>query len=315
MMARKHFTDCLANVRVENGFRIEPDQEALMLGLGITSRCNFNCPICFYHDDASEHEKDQDMSPYFLEDMLNGIGKLSLVNLALQGEPFVHPEFINILGIIGRFTPNIIICSNGSIVSDKICSAIENLGGLKLVLSVDASDAATYKTMRKGGNFEIFSRNASLLRECLGDRVELAAVVCNRNVDSLENLPKLAYSLDIRKLNLSLLRVTPFTERNNIFPVAKNRLDNLLQKLRGAVATTDIEVAFSDLERRKEKCAMPFFYTSILADGTIFPCCGDFMPVKVDRHNFEGIFNHSYLTSIRANLLSGHKMAACAGCF
>lgn len=315
MRTRKYFTDCLANVDIDDGFRIEPDQEMLMLGLGITSRCNFKCPICFYHDGASEHETDQDMAPYFLEDMLNNLGKLSLINLSLQGEPFLHPAITDILGIIGRFASHTIICSNGSIVSEDICKKLENITGLKLVLSMDACDAATYEIMRKGGSFNIFRRNAALLRECLGKRVELSAVICDRNINSLESLPEFAKSLGIEKINLSLLRETYFTRHNGIFPIVEKRLKNLIQKLRGAVASTEIELAFSDLERKKEKCSMPFFYTSILADGTIFPCCGDFQPARVDRHNFEGIFNHAYLTSIRANLLSGRKMAACAGCF
>lgn len=312
---RRNFTDCLENVRTTCGLFLDEKQYPLMIGLGITNRCNLDCPFCFYHDVASNRDAHEDMSIKFIEDLFASLGKLFLVNMALQGEPFLHPEITDILKIVSLSANKIVVCTNGLLISEKHCLALEKLSGLKLILSVDATDAATYSLMRKGGSFKLFQQNAIKMRECLGENIELAAVVCRNNLESLKKLPEFAKSLGIKKVNLSPLCETGFTKYNKIYPASKPSLAELLIQIDISSKEHGCSIQFADPAVYKKECTMPFFYTSILTDGSIFPCCGDFEPEKILKYDFNGIFNHPYLTSIRENLARGRRMIACAHCF
>lgn len=61
-------------------------------------------------------------------------------------------------------------------------------------------------------------------------------------------------------------------------------------------------------------CKIPWEYTSILSNGYIFPCCGDFEPSPISEYTFDGIFNHDYMTMIRGNILKNKSNSFCNIC-
>lgn len=64
----------------------------------------------------------------------------------------------------------------------------------------------------------------------------------------------------------------------------------------------------------KDKCIVPWYYTSILSSGELFPCCGDFQQAKINSYDFDGIFNHIYLQLIRENISKNKLIKACKSC-
>lgn len=312
-MNRKVFTDNFTGVYNDNGLNIDTNCDLLMLGLGITNRCNYNCPMCYYHDSQYSNPV-IDMTYKFIEELLLNIGFVYLINLSLEGEPFLHPDILSVIDLVSQYSKRVVICSNGSVISEKHCIALEKLENIQLVLSVDASNADGYVMMRKGGNFERFTHNATMLSECLGNRVEFTSVICANNISYLEMLPVYANSVGIKKINLNLLRETNFTKHNGLSKISLSDLDKLLLNLYKYENELDIKIEFSDKNMYKQKCTLPFYYTSILSDGSLFPCCGDFEPEKIEKYNFDGIFNHTYLSSIRANLIVNRTMLACTKC-
>ena len=63
-----------------------------ILGIGLTSRCNFNCPFCYYHRDNSKSPPTV-MPLELLQRILEGLKPLKAVNFALEGEPLCYPHF------------------------------------------------------------------------------------------------------------------------------------------------------------------------------------------------------------------------------
>lgn len=309
---REEFLDCFDNIKNQPGIEIDSPPRGLMLGLGLTSKCNFNCPICFYHNNSGS-KNNTELSLKTIAQILQSLDSLYLLNLSLLGEPLLHSEILDVLELAGSHSEHIILCSNGSIVSDRLCKLLGKLNGLNLILSLDAADAPTYSFMRRGGTFSTFIKNAKKFRDYLGDRLEFTCVLCGNNLESLKRLPELAASLGVKKITFNLLRETGFTRENGVSPVSSQELATFVAEIDERAKNLDLTITYP-APLNKRMCRLPFFYTSILSDGSLFPCCGDFKPEKIESFDYQGIFNHKYLASIRSNLISNKAMAACSHC-
>lgn len=312
MRMRDDFEFSLETLDPECEFRIDSGKK-LMLGFGVTTACNYDCPMCFYHAANNRHSKIVHIDLDIVNSTLSSIGILSLVNISLQGEPLLHPAIYDILEISENHADNIVMCTNGSLLDQRTLGMLARIKPLKLAVSLDACDQRTYALMRGKDNFNQIIQNIRKAIESLGERVELNFILCGQNRDSLHELPEMANNLGIQKANMSMLRETAMTRANGIIPLKIADATNFAAHLQKRCAERGVALEFDGAVSSKH-CIFPFIYTSILADGTLFPCCGDFRPCMVKSYDFEGIFNHPYLKRIRGALVNKRILSACAKC-
>lgn len=55
---------------------------AYSLGIGLTSRCNLNCPFCYYREQG--HNAVSTLSISQLREILTGLGQLRLITFSLE---------------------------------------------------------------------------------------------------------------------------------------------------------------------------------------------------------------------------------------
>ena len=305
------------------------------LGIGITTRCNFSCPMCYYHSDNTPYASPLDFPIERLQYLLNNIGPLSSVAFGLQGEPFCHPHIFTALDCAMERAANLIVVSNGSLLTQTTINRLQLYTFSQFFLSVDAGDPNTYSFMRRGGDFHTFKNHALLLTEALGDCVQFHTVICQQNLHSLPQLPKIAAQTGIKSISLEQVRIHPYAHQNGISFAdgleLKYMLLNLLENAEKYGIQLQFSEFFSDVEIRQwlmshagEKhfihkplngiCPQPWMYTSLLANGSLFHCCGDFGPIAVQSLTFDGIFNHPSMLRLRAALRKGHIIPACQNC-
>ena len=69
------------------------------------------------------------------------------------------------------------------------------------------------------------------------------------------------------------------------------------------------------IENFGSPCRLPWIMTSLLCNGKIFPCCGDFMPETPKEGNwFNKIYNDTNIIKLRQNLAAGKIPYACLSC-
>lgn len=300
---------------------VERKEHHYSLGIGLSSRCNFRCPMCYYHGDGNAPGH-SDMPLPALKALLAPLPRLASILIGLEGEPFCHPQFFDALDIMAANTDSLSIVSNGSLINHEICKRLSDYPIGSFALSIDAGDEANYRRFRKGGELRTFKKNGATLAEQLGNVVCLHAVIFAENLDSLPLLPDVAAEMGIRWISLQLFHPTAGALHRNVHPAEKEKMKEGIKRIIDSAEKRNIILLFDHKFSEKEiidyltniskkckyikienkkslSCQQILNFTSILSSGKIFPCCGDFSPSSIYSISFDGIFNHEYLQRLR----------------
>lgn len=300
---------------------VEPRDHYFSLGLGLTGRCNFQCPICYYHGPEGSAAPN-DMPLPLLKSLLTPLPQLASISIGLEGEPFCHPCFFDALDIMSAHADQLNIISNGSLLDVESCKRLSEYPIGSFALSIDAGDEAAYRRFRKGGELGIFQTNGATLVEQLGDRVGFHTVIFAENTESLTRLPELAAKMGVQWISLQQLRPTYWTSRRMVHPIAGEQIKAVIKSIINAAEKKEIALLFDQRFGNKrimqfirkmqkeceyikiqqeeiQSCSQILQFTSILSNGQIFPCCGDFSSHDISAFSFDGIFNHEYLQRLR----------------
>lgn len=304
-----------------------------ILGIGLTSRCNFNCPFCYYHRDASKSSPTV-MPLELLRQILEGLKPLKAVNFALEGEPLCYPHFFDAMDIAADCAKEIMLCSNGSLLTEKVQARLLQYPLSMLTLSIDGSDEDSYTFMHRGTSLERFKRHASLAVDNFGNKVFFSSLICQQNLQSLLGLPRLAAELGVKSISLTALRSHAGALAQGITEATPQEQIQCLEALLTEAEQAQVLLFFDSYSRHEQVrswieahhikdpaddifqagCPMPWFYTSILSSGKLFPCCGDFKPEPVEGFTLEQVFGHTYLQRLRALIAAQKYPEACNYC-
>ncbi len=314
-------------------FTVPRENGKYILGIGLTSRCNYRCPICYYHNDTSEIHPDRDIPLDVLRTVFKNCGSLQCINFAMEGEPFCYPYLFQALDSAMETAGAITISTNASLLTHQKLQLLSDYNISLLSLSIDAADEEGYARFRHGGQLATFISNAGMAAEMLGDAVIFNAVIFQQNLHSVLELPKIAHMTGVSAIALMPLRPHSGARANGIstakFEDLQQCLTDMIEKaaqynltlnldgFRGDRKIMDWLARYSpDMTKGavKKKCSVPWQYTSILSSGELFPCCGDFQPAKISAYNFDGIYNHPYLRLLRAGISRNRLLPACKAC-
>ena len=334
LLRAQNHQDANNNIDLD-GLYVEKKDHTYSLLFGITSRCNFDCPICYYH--ASERQADQktDLPLETLQIIMDNCGQLNNVSLALEGEPFCYPKLFEALDIISQNADYLSISSNGSLLDKNKIRQLKNYNFSIFSLSIESGSNEHYALARKGGNLNNFMKNASDLVDALENHVFFNAIIYNENLESLINLPEIAAKVGVNKISFMLLREHERTRKYNIHKPSNENLKKYLQLIIAKAEEKRVYLLFDQYFANEEIrswlrtltspyvqiylndnkiCSSPWLCTSILSDGKLFPCCGDFAPAEINSYTFDGIFNHIYLRLLRKLLDQKIILPACKVC-
>ena len=319
----------LAPVKVPN----QPDR--YVLGLGLTDYCNFKCPMCYYHGEEAL-KTTQDMPISLLQNILIKLPYLASILIGLEGEPLLHKQIFQAFEIMSQHTDSLILFTNGSRLTSSVCQTLNKYPVRKIFLSIDAANDEDYTKYRSGGTLDLFKRHAEYAVHILGsEKIQLHATIFHENMSSVQDLPRLAKSIGIGRISLQQLREHDGSKQRGISPASNDELETFFNLLLDEAHKYDIElmpdrsfggpqldkkiqaIANNDplvIHSEYESCIHVEIMAGILADGSLFPCAGDFEPVQLDEYSFDSIFNHPYLQSLRAINRQKRTTMACKIC-
>ncbi len=160
--------------------------------ISLTGKCNLHCDYCFY---AHEMHDRPDMSKEEWFTFFDELGQLGVRTLTLSGgEVFVRNDFFELLDqIIGK-RMRYSILSNGTLITEKTLSLLEEkkrrhrLNSIQV--SIDGSCAEIHDKSRGSGSFKKAIRGLRLLQEA-GFPVNCRVTVNRHNVDDLDKIAAL----------------------------------------------------------------------------------------------------------------------------
>jgi MoaA/NifB/PqqE/SkfB family radical SAM enzyme len=163
-----------------------------VMEIEVTTRCNFECVMCLRRN--WEHP-DQDIPVSKFEKIaLESFQNLKKLILLGQGEPLMHPFFLELLKIAREYLPKdaeIEFTSNGSLLTKEITDSIFQYDISRIIISLDSPFLQKLQKIRPGATKDIFE-NLEHLSEArkMGKFKELAiaTVLMTSNMHDLEDL-------------------------------------------------------------------------------------------------------------------------------
>jgi len=170
----------------------------------LTSRCNFNCRMCYVHD------KSEDKSLIRREltaDQWIGIAEdareAGMLNLVLTGgEIFLRSDFKDIYERLSRMGFKITLYTNGSLIDETKAKWLGRIPPTSMEITLYGASADTYEKMC--GNAAGYERTIKAVDMLMADGVnlELKMTVTHDNMGDMEQIAEFAYK---RGLPLSIV--------------------------------------------------------------------------------------------------------------
>ena len=188
---------------------------AKKLYIEATTACNLKCRTCIRNiwADPIEH-----MSLQTFQNIAENIGSLPSLERVIFtsfGEPLTHPHLLKMVEEVRNHDLAVTIGTNGLLLNKKVARELVRLGVDRIMVSIDGGSPETYANIRKGILTKVLDniRGLNEAKHDLGSLkpdIGIEFVALRRNVAELDDLVKMAASLNVSRLLVS--HVLPYTD-------------------------------------------------------------------------------------------------------
>lgn len=150
----------------------------------LTSRCNFNCKMCYVHDNANKNELSaEEWIALGKEAVNNGMMFLLLTG----GEPFLRKDFPKIYRGLKELGLLISINTNGSLIDDELFDLLKHDPPLRMNISLYGACNETYRQLCGQAAFDKVTENILRLKDA-GIQVKLNGSITPYNAGDIPAL-------------------------------------------------------------------------------------------------------------------------------
>ena len=293
-----------------------------VLHVDLTNVCNFSCIACWCRSPLLEEkgmpewERKLALSTDVVKkafDDLAGMGGLMMVKLVGGGEPFMHPDILEIVEYIKGKNKNIAIDinTNFSLVDRSVIGRLLELGVDSLTVSLWAGTSKSYVAVHPMQKEDIFYKIKDNLKFISTEknrlnikrpRIVLHDVIMNLNYGDMWEM--LQFGLDVGADDIQFVPIDPVkgkteslllndSQRAELLQVAHKILTRYNRNNFEYLSEDGRSITLSDFEgfiRRIEKldtksgvydelrvamipCYVGWLFARIMATGNVVPCC------------------------------------------
>ncbi|MBI5385636.1 MAG: radical SAM protein [Verrucomicrobia bacterium] len=149
------------------------------LYISVINSCNLRCQGCWVDVDGPREMIDLDLMNRVINDAKQHGSSFFGI---LGGEPFLHPQLLDILGA----HPDCYfqVFTNGQMITEKVAAELRRLGNVTPLVSIEGKEAVSDE--RRGGK-DVYRRTLRGLENCLEARLltGVATSLCRTNIDEL----------------------------------------------------------------------------------------------------------------------------------
>ncbi|MCL2253485.1 MAG: radical SAM protein [Lachnospiraceae bacterium] len=302
------------------------------LYLDITQDCNLSCKMCRDEIQVTGKIMSFDLFCILVDETAPYVTSYSLFN---WGEPLILKDFrerVNYICSKKRLDCDIDISTNGTLLSDNMIDFLRSVN-VKVTVSFDGADKATFENIRRGADFEKVCDNIRNLVKAYSDvpiekSPEIYVSIQKDNQNQLLALAKLAHSLGIKRIGYGL--VTAPAE------YAAETTDDLRCEIEQTVEFINNNGMLNSLYPTKvgdylwwgdkyihesnfivdTNCNAPFINASVAYNGDVYLCCnyGEYTG-NVQEKSFAEVWQGARYDELRMAVNSNNDMPKiCESC-
>jgi len=292
------------------------------LGIETTNRCNSKCIMC----NRSYSRQDEDsftgiLQRGTLEKCQNFLRACERVSLGGFGEPFLHPEYIDIARYIKKYGPYVYCFTNGSLLDEKKCSELISISYDEICVSLGGGCPETHHLIRGVDNFDSVVENLRRLKEMKKLKgvdkpyVSFNIVAMNTVLKEMDKIVDLAVDLGVRSISMpnlvaqgeEMIKESPWME--------VERSEEIFRKTEEAAGEHAIEFNYPELRDRLGDCRNFFESAYITWDGTVLSCALErFILGNLATSSMEDIWNSEKYISLRERYYRDGISDTCPNC-
>lgn len=236
-----------------------------------TTACNLGCPECpsglkmFTRETGNIRKEDflawlEQLAPF-----------VTYVNFYFQGEPFIHPSFLEMVrkaSILKMYTST---STNGHFLHDDLAKRTVESGLDRLIISIDGTTQEVYEQYRIHGKLEKVlegTRNIVAWKEKLKSQtphIILQFLVVKPNEHQIEDVKKLGAQLGVDEVRFKSAQVYDYENGNALIP--ENELYSRYKKMGDGT--------YRIRNKLDDHCWRMWSGCVITWDGKVVPCCFD----------------------------------------
>ncbi|MBT0812429.1 SPASM domain-containing protein [Litoribacter ruber] len=286
------------------------------LSIEPTTSCNLRCPECpsgLRSFSRATGMLDEELFKSAIDQMK---GHLSYLHLYFQGEPYLHPNFLDLVKYADSHKIFTATSTNAHYLTPKNIQNTVEFGLKQLIVSVDGTSQEIYQNYRIGGKLAKVTegiQNLIAYRNKAGSafpQVILQFLVTGVNEHQLPDIKKLAAQLQVDELQLKTTQIYDYENGSPLIPV--NNL-NYSRYVPTGGGTWQLK------NKMENKCWRMWQGAVMTWDGNIVPCCFDkdakYVMGSLKTEKMSSIWNKPLYNSFRKQLLRDRsQIDICQNC-
>ena len=232
-----------------------------------------------------------------------------------QGEPYLHPEFLQMVNIASQRGIYTATSTNAHFLSEENARKTVRSGLDRLIISIDGATQATYESYRKTGNLDLVlegTENILKWRKKLKSKtphVIWQYLVVRPNENEIPDIKRMAKKYGVDQLAFKTAQLYDYENGNSLIP-RDPRFSRYRQLSDGTYETKS---------RIENECWKMWHSCVMTWDGRIVPCCFDkdahYEMGNLKTNSFHEIWNSEAYNAFRNTLLKSRaEIEMCRNC-
>jgi len=278
------------------------------------NRCNLCCPECPTGNRSLQRDKEVMQWSIFTKVIDELAPSLFWATLYFQGEPFLHPQFQEMIHYCHNKNIFTYTSSNGQLIDSETAKKTVESGLDKIVISVDGLTQEVYQQYRRGGSLQKVIEAIQYLSYWKKELqrktpiIKAQFIVMKHNEFQLHDVKGTALSWGADSVSLKTAQIE-FGRIEQLVPSQK--------KYARYVKASD--GSWQLKKRMRNRCWRQWSSAVIAANGDVLPCCfdknGEHVFGNMERESFFEIWNGKKANLFRESIRSDRKsIAICKNC-
>ncbi|PWH85673.1 radical SAM/SPASM domain-containing protein [Brumimicrobium oceani] len=236
-----------------------------------TTACNLGCPECPSGlKQFTRATGKLDLNEHIL--MLDQLGnQLFYINYYFQGEPFLHPQFLELIKEANHRKIYTATSTNAHFITQSKAEEIVDSGLDRMIISIDGLTQETYEQYRKRGKLEKVIEGTQHMIEAKKKaksktpHLIFQFLVVKANEHEIDDVFKLGKSLGVDEVRLKTAQLYDYKNGNPLMP--KNEKYARYKRMKDGTYRSKYTIS--------NHCWRMWSSTVLTWDGKVVPCCFD----------------------------------------
>lgn len=280
-----------------------------------TTSCNLRCPECPSGLRSFTRPTGMIDMPLFRSAIDQTAKYLNYLTLYFQGEPFLHPQFYEMVNYAVGKKIYVATSTNAHYLSEENAIKTVQSGLNRLIISIDGTTQDTYASYRVGGSLHKViegTKNILEARKQLKKKtphIIFQFLVVKPNEHQIAEVKNLARELGVDEMRFKTAQIYDYRQGSDLIPTDEKYSRYKKQADGTYIVKNEIH---RNCWKMWQSCVMTW-------DGKIVPCCFDkdakYEMGTINRASFRSIWRNQAYSDFRETLVNSRKeIEMCKNC-